>query len=450
MSRDGPLTLPPIQHCQTGIDFAVHKVRTSPTLIVSRTSRFPEQMMAENEYLTFDDPPGLSERLVMARKAAKLTQTEAAEVLGKSRPTLVAIEKGTRTVRSEELVRLAKAYRCSLSDLTRPSVELIRLRPHLRAAANEASQQTSDELDRAIDSMQRFAEDYRWLETLANLPLPINYPPAVVLNRHMDVAAMGEDTAIRERQRLGLGDQPLLFLRNVLEAEVGLRIIYDDLPSPVAGLFGFNDQIGGVVAINRKHPPERRRASLVHEYGHLLTDRYQAGVDYLHTSGRKPRSEIFVESFGIAFLMPATSVRRHYERIVNHTDDFQIADLCRLAHFYFVSIEAMTLRMEGLKLLPRGTHQMIREKGFRPMTARGELTLPEQPIEQEMLPARYLFLAVDGYRRGELSEGQLAKVLRRDRLSAREAAAQILGGSDDDRQVQSTAGGTPDESLLLR
>ncbi len=57
--------------------------------------------------------------------------------------------------------------------------------------------------------------------------------------------------------------------------------------------------------------------------------------------------------------MPATSVRRRFNQIVNESGDFQIADLCRLSHFYNASVEAMTLRLEGLWRNQRGQAYLI-------------------------------------------------------------------------------------------
>ena len=68
----------------------------------------------------------------------------------------------------------------------------------------------------------------------------------------------------------------MIHLRSLLEAEVGLRIIYDDLPSRIAGMFAYSGEFGGVIAVNRKHPPQRRRATVLHEDGHLITDRLNA------------------------------------------------------------------------------------------------------------------------------------------------------------------------------
>ena len=49
-------------------------------------------------------------RLRNARLATGLTQAEVAEALGMSRPTLAAVEKGTRKITGLELRRLARLY----------------------------------------------------------------------------------------------------------------------------------------------------------------------------------------------------------------------------------------------------------------------------------------------------------------------------------------------------
>ncbi|MFC1597320.1 ImmA/IrrE family metallo-endopeptidase [Planctomycetota bacterium] len=185
-------------------------------------------------------------------------------------------------------------------------------------------------------------------------------------------------------------------------------------------MFGFSSEFGGVIAVNRKHPPQRRRATMLHEYGHLITDRFKPGIDYLSFPGRKPANERFAESFSMAFLMPATSVRRRFNQIVNDSGDFQISDLCRLSHFYFVSVEAMTLRLEGLTLIPKGVRDHLKESRFEVRRAAEVLNLQQHPVADERFPDRYLFLAVQAYDKGELSEGELSDLLRCDRVTARE------------------------------
>lgn len=371
------------------------------------------------------DPKILGQRLADARKARGVTQEDAAKHLGCSRPTFIAIEKGTRQLKPEEIVSLAELYGRKVNEIVRPGEPLADLQPHLRAVAQEM-RANEVEVAQAISALQRFAEDYNRLEQVLDVKLRLNYPQEVQLGAHVDVIALAEDEAVKERQRLGLGDQPVIHLRNLLEVEIGLRIIYEDLPSRIAGMFAYSSDFGGVVAVNRKHPPERRRATLLHEYGHLITDRFKPGIDYLSFPGRKPANERFAEAFSMGFLMPATSVRRRFNQIVNDRGDFQIADLCRLAHFYFVSVEAMTIRLESLGLIPKGIRDYLKESRFEVRRASELLALQQNPVADERFPDRYIFLAVQAFDRGELSEGELASLLRCDRVTAREIVERRL------------------------
>ncbi len=376
------------------------------------------------------DPKVLGQRLADARKARGVTQDEAARRVGCSRPTLIAIEKGIRKAKPEEIVTLASLYCKTVNELVRSGGPLTDLQPHLRAVAQDMKADEA-ETAQAISALQKFAEDYYRLERLLNVKLRLNYPPEVELGPHVDVVSVAEDEAVKERQRLGFGDQPVIHLRSLLEAEVGLRIIYEDLPSRIAGMFAFSRDFGGVVAVNRKHPPERRRATLLHEYGHLLTDRYKPGIDYIAFPGRKPANERFAESFAMAFLMPATSVRRRFNQIVNDRADFKISDLCRLAHFYFVSVEAMAIRLETLELVPKGVRDYLKEARFEVRRASELLSLRQNPVTDERFPDRYVFLAAQAYDREELSEGELAAILRCDRVSAREIVEKRLSTAGD-------------------
>ena len=90
-----------------------------------------------------------------------------------------------------------------------------------------------------------------------------------------------------------------------------------------------------------------------------------------------------------------------------------------MAHHYFVSVAAMMLRLEQIGVLPRGTWDRLRDRGFKVREAQQQLGLTPQASSDGSLPARYEFLAVRAYESSELSEGELARYLRTDRVSAR-------------------------------
>ncbi len=161
-------------------------------------------------------------------------------------------------------------------------------------------------------------------------------------------------------------------------------------------------------------------------------------MDYLSFPGRKPANERFAESFSTAFLMPATSVRRRFNQVADDSGDFRNADLCRLSHLYFVSVEAMTLRLEGLGLIPKGVRDYLKESKFEVRRAEAMLDLPRHPVADERFPDRYIFLAVQAYDKGEVSEGELCNLLRCDRVTAREIVDTYLTTTDvsDDGEVR--------------
>lgn len=372
------------------------------------------------------DPRILGQRIAEARKARGKTQEEVAEFLGYSRPTYIAIEKGERPAKSDEIVKLAAFLGRKVHDLVRTGEPIIDLGPHLRAVAEKMKGGDEQGLNKAIDELQRLAEDYRELERILSAPLRFNYPPEITLNARLNPAEFADAEAQRERQRLGLGDQPIIDLRAMLEWNVGLRIFYADLPSAIAGMYAYTADLGCCILVNRKHPPERRRVSMLHEYGHLLVDRFKPGIDYLTTPGRKPVNERFAEAFALSFLMPATSVRQRFHDIVTSTNDFQVADLRRLSHFYFVSVEAMALRLEQLGLITKGSWQFLKESKFAPKQAAEMLGLRPQPVNDQPFPERYRFLAVSAYERRAIGDSNLAHYLRCDIVTAREIVAEML------------------------
>ena len=175
------------------------------------------------------------------------------------------------------------------------------------------------------------------------------------------------------------------------------------------------------MAINRKHPPSRGNWSLAHEYGHFLTTRYLADVSFTNDYWGKTNAEKFADSFAKNFLMPRMGVARRLSDAVNaHGKGVTIGDVMSLAHLYRVSAEAMFRRLEELRRFPFGTWDKLREKHeFKPEQARAALGLSTEP-RQATLPLRYRLLAQSAYEHKErLTEGQLARKLRTDRVSAR-------------------------------
>lgn len=391
-----------------------------------------------NQTLDDIDPRELGRQLKAARKARGLTQADVAEHLDVARTTVTAMEGGDRRVRAGEIAEMAMLYGRSIEELVGREEPAEPFPVQLRSTLPPDAWEDAG-LQRHVFEFQRLCEDYAKLELIQEAPLSVEHTPSYPVDESAPERS-AEDVANRERQRLGLGDAPILDLRQLLETDVGLRIFYMELPSRVAAMFAFSRQLGGCVAVNRRHPSERRRHSLAHELGHFMTDRYRAEVVVLSQYDRIPTRERFAEAFGRALLLPSTGVTRRFNELRrSRGGKVTPADLCILAHFFFVSVEALTRRVEELDLLPAGTWDRLKQQGFKVGEARAILDLPDRDETDRLLPTRYLYLAAEAYEEGDLSEGQLARFLRTDRVQARRLMAKLARKShvSEEGQVSS-------------
>jgi Zn-dependent peptidase ImmA (M78 family)/transcriptional regulator with XRE-family HTH domain len=375
------------------------------------------------------DPKVLGRRLQDARRARGLTQQDVANELGIARTTVIAIEQGERKVRPEELLQLARLYGRAVSDLIREREVVEEFLVQFRTAIAQAGRHQA-ELTRAIQEFQQLCEDYLELERLCRASLTRHYPPQYS-TEGISPEEAAEDIASAERNRLGLGEGPILRLRETLENDVGLRIFYPKLPSHIAGMFGYTDKLGGCIAINAVHPEERQRWSLGHEYSHFLTNRFRPEVSVMFVYERVPAAERFADAFAGAFLMPSDGLKRRFHELARlRKGKITPAELCQLAHYYVVSVEALTHRLETLHLLPNGTWDRLRDSGFKVREAQTILGLEPHPRTDQLLPLRYQYLAVEAYQRGDLTEGQLARFLRVGRVEARRLVEELTNYHD--------------------
>lgn len=386
------------------------------------------------------DPRGLGARIREAREARKWTQQQLADRLEMARTTIVAIEKGERRVKPRELIELASVLGRNASEFLQRGREAA---PEGFSVQLRGSAPSELDLSTSIAEFQRLCEDYVHLEQLCGAPLRHRYPAEYEIQK-VDPELAAEDVAIAERRRLDLGEGPLVNLRDILESDVGLRVFQIDMPSRVAGMFSFAESLGGCIAVNRLHPLERRRASLIHEYGHFLTARYSSEITLADHYERRPAGERFAEAFSRAFLMPAAGLRRRFlETERERARGATFGDLVRLAHFYGSSQEAMIRRLEELRLIPAGTWERLKQERFRVHEAKKLLGLEPPHVDDFPFSARYMALAIEAWQQAQLSEGQLARILRTDRIGARDMIQRIQQSATDSTDQQTIDFGAP-------
>ena len=367
----------------------------------------------------------LGERLADARKRARLTQAEVADRMGFARTTLVAIEKGERRPSDGELVRLGEILNVPIHDLLRETLVRAEISPRfrVRGGANKDPGPVAE----AVERLRGFGARYAELEKLHGLPRIPAVLEALTLYRRttglvslaLDPYLSGEDAARMVRGMLGLGGEPALHLDERFEIEAGLRIFYlDRLPSWLAALLVWSDDLGACVAINADHPPEKQRWSLTCEVAHLLWDP-EAGDVLDEREAMKRPEESFPEGFATEFLLPAAGVKKRFADRCR-AGRFTPVDLFALARLFEVPFHAMALRLEELRLLPAGSYDRSIKTQIQPGTpARREGRAAAIPRPERRFPERYVTLAVAAYDHELLGEGELAAYLDTDIADAR-------------------------------
>lgn len=361
-------------------------------------------------------PAALGERLRGARSGANLTQDAAAASLGMARTTLVAIEKGQRPVKPDEVLALARLYGVSVGKLMSPDAIHVDLAAKFRQAQGRDS---SKAVVQAMTLLNRLVTGAVQLERLLGQDLRTDYPPPIRINPSL-ANQQAEDAADNLRARLGLGLGPIPDLIGVLELELGLRIFFRPLPSRISGLYAFEPAIGACILVNANHNWKRRVQTAAHETGHFVSDRSHADIldreDVPLTA-----HERFAKRFGSALLMPASGVRARFDRIVGSENRFDVRELILLAHQFGVATEAMCRRLEDLILLPQGTWDSMRDRGFGNDLEQGVVNETSTQIKPPVVSPRLAYLAATALERELLSEGQACDLLAIDRLELKEA-----------------------------
>lgn len=365
-------------------------------------------------------PAETGERLRIAREAANVTQLAAANAIGVARTTIVAIEQGERRVRIDELQKLAKLFGTSVNALLRREAVHVDLAPRFRKLDGNHD----GAVDAAADLLADLARAEVELENLLGVQRVRNYPPERPLLKG-DVRAQAENDAAELRQRLGLGNAPIKDIVTLLEMEMGVRVYVRRFDGRISGLFAYDEALGACMLLNANHRRERRVQTAAHETGHLLSARRQAEIllRYEHSNSREER---YANSFGRALLTPARAVMQKFQEVTAGSDKMSRRHIIVLAHYFGVAREAIVRRLEELTLVKPETWDWFEANGGitddHVRQVLGDLAAPDLQKAEADRPTtlRLNLFAAEAAERGLLSEGQLARLLRIDRVELRD------------------------------
>ncbi|WP_069337864.1 helix-turn-helix domain-containing protein [Sphingobium yanoikuyae] len=370
----------------------------------------------------------LGRRLRLAREAAGVKQERAAEAIGTSRPTLVSIEQGVRKVRIQEIQKLAQLYGMSVNALLRREAVHTNLIPRFRRLREFGDEHTLEAIGVLNDLIKADIE----IENILGIQRKTNYPPERGIDQG-DVIELAERHAEGLRKWLGLGPGPIADIFSVIELGLGIRL-YQRCLSPsskIAGLFTYDDDVGACIFLNANHPLPRRIQSAAHELGHFIGTRRNPEV--LEENERfLSREERYANAFGRAFVAPAESFAESFRRLKEITGKVTRRLIILLAQEYNISRQACVLRLEDLGLASKGTWAWFQDNGsiteehVRDVLGDAEPRPdPAKSDAQRPVSHRLSLMVHAAWKRDLMSEGQLADLLRIDRLELRGIIDQI-------------------------
>lgn len=390
----------------------------------------------------------LGRRLRVAREANRLTQEDVAGHLGVSRPTVGQIEAGNRTVSSLELDRLAYLFGRDIREFIAESFqEEDALSAVFRSQSDIVGEPAVVEklrqciaLGRALTNLENLVGIDRGQTAMVGYELPVP-------GNRWEAIEHGQRLADDERRRLGLGSAPIADLAELLETQ-GARTGLVDLPDDVSGLTLSDRKVGLFVVANRTHHYLRRRFSLAHEYAHLLLDRARFGLVSRATQ-RDDLLEVRANAFAAAFLMPEDGIRqfvaglgkgkasRSYAEVFDGAGSInvesrsepgsqalQLYDVVQLAHHFGVSRPAALYRLRNLRLMTESEFAQLKahdDAGTgKQLAERLGLPEPDHTEIRNEFRHRFLGLALEAYRRDEISRGKLEELAAMVDLTAEE------------------------------
>jgi Zn-dependent peptidase ImmA (M78 family)/DNA-binding XRE family transcriptional regulator len=373
-------------------------------------------------------PAELGARLKVARETANVTKDAGAKAAGIARTTLVAIEKGQRSARIDELQALSRCYGVSVNSLLRRESVHVDLVPRFRSLP-ETGDAGIDQAARVLNDLVRAEVE---LENILGVQRTHNYPAEKTILPG-DVRTQAEHDAQNLRNWLGLGEGPVQNLFAIMELQLGVRVYSRKLDPKVSGLFAYDDAIGACILINSSHRIDRRTQTGAHELGHFTATRRQPEV-YQDEKYGNSRDERYANAFGRAFLTPARAVMEKFKELTTGSSHLTRRHVILLANFFGVSRQAMVMRLEELGLTKKGTWDWFKDNG----------NITDEQVRQVLGPAAYeastvdsaqssrlFLLAIDAWKKSLISEGQMSEMLRLGRTQVRELLDEAAAEEDE-------------------
>ncbi len=339
----------------------------------------------------------LGYRVKSAREACGMRQEELSQALGfNDRQTLSDIENGKRSIKADELVRLAEHLGKDVDYFLDPFVVAGEATFSWRVAP-EIPEEVLDDFEARAG---RLIGLLRWLrEQQVGPASPLK------TNLRLSIKATYEEAQDRAEslvRQFNLGPIPADRLAQFVEEELSFQVLHLDIPegTSISGAFCHLNTLGAIL-INRNESEGRRNYDLAHELFHALTwDLMQP--EHRETNSQEYRTkakriEQLADNFAAALLMPMESLTT----LIDPSRRQDLAHIAEVAARLRVTTQALGWRLFNLKWINDSTRAALSHE-------RPARTPATQPNRYSLGFVAMLHKAIDG---GRLSARKAAKAL---------------------------------------
>lgn len=283
----------------------------------------------------------LGEILRREREYCQLTQEELAKYVKLSSKFISLIERGKSVPSIDSLRKIAEFFKKDIDYFLKNSDKEF----DILLKDKKTNERTRSE----IKKFRKYCEDYLKLEELAGRHL-ISAP------EYRSVSP--EEMAREERQRIGLGSEPVKDIFMLLELN-GLRILrqYISPESEIAGIFVYYmAKQASFALVNYANSSGEQAVIASHEYCHYLRDREGGPIldnpdifvdEYI--SLYHPR-EKFAQRFALHFLIPESKLKQVLNKYVAG-GNVRYEDIIFIKRYFGVSMAVMLKRLLEMKLI---------------------------------------------------------------------------------------------------
>jgi len=344
----------------------------------------------------------IGERIRKERKNMGLKLKDLAREIGfNNYQTLSSIEKGEREIRVAELDKIAKVLGLTVSYLL-GETEKMEDRILWRKCTDDSKCKKFE------NELKTFCSNYKKLCELVNYKYEKFIPPEpekLQKEIYSDDYEFAGSLAKEYRKKLELGRYPGNNLIDALEEE-NILIFCRDLGDfgSAASLVG---DFGAAVLLNRKDMPWRRTFDIAHELFHLITWNIYPSEEVYDDERGKSGPEKYADTFASFILLPEESLREEIEKRIE-SGKIELIDVIDVAYKFRVSLQALSWRLQNLRLFSSKEMQRLREN---PNISKFNRLREQREPDIPLLPVNYVTQAIKTYQKGRISKLKLADYL---------------------------------------